>query len=89
MYCIYIDQTEYDGGFNGVHSSSAGFLPLDRKAEDIVWPGDDAVSAVQGLQDRYPYYRGDEFLVGRVDGSGRPNSLERVRVNDSGRAERV
>lgn len=86
MYCIYIDQGDY--GIGGVHSSSS-VLPLERKAQDIVWPGDDAVSAVQGLQDRFPYYKGDTFLVGRVNDTGRANRLDRVRVNDDGKAERA
>lgn len=88
MYCIYIDQGA--SGVNGVHSSASGiFLPLERKAEDIVWPGESPEEAVQGLQDRHPYYIGDTFIVGRVDGTGRANNMVRVRVNAHGQAVRA
>lgn len=79
-FAVYIVQDE--DGIRGVHTLAFSDYRAEGESADILWPGYSEVDAVQRLHDKHPYYEGDEFIVGEVEATGRPNVMVRVRVTE-------
>jgi hypothetical protein len=78
-FYIYICQADY--GNNAVD----GGKYLEEKWE---WPGESPEGAVQGLQDRYPWYQGDLFIVVETADGDVSREVTAVRVDQDGVASK-